>query len=163
MECGGQRQSLLRAREVLCFSPRTSFVRIPVDLKARPVGQTTPAAGAPFVNANVPRAFIGSVLYQQAISLDPALSAGIESGGEFPIGTTTNCFVATDVAGNSSSCCFTVTVNEYPNAIQSLVCNDLVQVSVDENCQAVINADQVLEGGPYGCYNNYIVEFVSDL
>ncbi|MCB9316823.1 MAG: HYR domain-containing protein [Lewinellaceae bacterium] len=123
------------------------------------ISQNHAAGGAPFVNANVPRAFIGSVLYQQAISLDPALSAGIESGGEFPIGTTTNCFVATDVAGNSSSCCFTVTVNEYPNAIQSLVCNDLVQVSVDENCQAVINADQVLEGGPYGCYNNYIVEF----
>ncbi|MCB0535307.1 MAG: HYR domain-containing protein, partial [Saprospiraceae bacterium] len=85
-------------------------------------------------------------------------TAGLPSGAEFPIGTTQNCFITSDEAGNTNTCCFNVTVNEYANPIQSLVCNDLVQVSVDENCQAVINADQVLEGGPYGCYNNYIVE-----
>jgi hypothetical protein len=29
---------------------------------------------------------------------------------------------------------------------------------LDDNCTAIIGADQVLEGGPYGCYDDYIVE-----
>jgi hypothetical protein len=84
--------------------------------------------------------------------------AGLPSGAEFPIGTTTNCFTATDVAGNTSTCCFTVTVQEYPNAISTLVCNDFVYVSLDEDCTEELGADQILEGGPYGCYDDYIVE-----
>jgi len=99
------------------------------------------------------------VLYGEVVV--PAFAvqiAGLPSGSEYPIGTTTNCFIATDVAGNTSTCCFTVTVNEYPNAITSLVCNDLVQISLDPNCSAFVNADQVLEGGPYGCYDFYVVE-----
>src|SRR5690606_5051528 len=36
-------------------------------------------------------------------------------------------------------------------------CNDLVQVSLDENCEARICADVILEGGPYGCYDDYLV------
>jgi len=40
----------------------------------------------------------------------------------------------------------------------AFVCNDLVTVSLQANCTAVIDADQILEGGPYCCYQNYIVE-----
>jgi hypothetical protein len=39
-------------------------------------------------------------------------TAGLPSGSTFPIGTTTNTFVATDAAGNTSTCSFTVTVND---------------------------------------------------
>ncbi|MDO8368042.1 MAG: HYR domain-containing protein [Saprospiraceae bacterium] len=85
-------------------------------------------------------------------------TAGLPSGSEFPIGTTTNCFIATDQAGNTSTCCFTVTVVEFPNPITSLVCNDLVYVSLDQSCSFCLGADGVLEGGPYGCYDDYIVE-----
>ena len=86
--------------------------------------------------------------------------AGIPSGGEFPIGTTQNCFNVTDPFTGEilDDCCFDVTVLEYPFPNSSLACNDLVQISVDENCQAIIGADDVLEGGPYGCYDDYIVE-----
>jgi len=99
-----------------------------------------------------------AILYGQAAAPPPSQISGLPSGAEFPIGTTTNCFKATDVAGNTSTCCFTVTVKEYPNPVQTLVCNDLVYVSLDKDCTETLNADQILEGGPYGCYNNYIVQ-----
>ncbi|MBL7827195.1 MAG: proprotein convertase P-domain-containing protein, partial [Saprospiraceae bacterium] len=85
-------------------------------------------------------------------------TAGLPSGSEFPIGTTTNCFTAVDYAGNESECCFDVTVIEYPNPVDHLTCNDLVHFSVDADCSGCIGADDVLEGGPYGCYDDYIVE-----
>ncbi|MBK6823246.1 MAG: hypothetical protein IPG87_09730 [Saprospiraceae bacterium] len=49
-------------------------------------------------------------------------------------------------------------VNAYANPTRALACNDEIQISLDENCSATINADMVLEGGPYSCYDNYIVE-----
>jgi len=44
-------------------------------------------------------------------------TAGLASGANFPVGVTTNTFVTTDAAGNSTSCSFTVTVvdNENPS------------------------------------------------
>ncbi|MBK7937141.1 MAG: HYR domain-containing protein [Lewinellaceae bacterium] len=85
-------------------------------------------------------------------------TAGLPSGSEFPIGKTTNCFLATDATGNTSTCCFDVTVLEFPNPVQTLVCNDLVYVSLDADCTESLGADQILEGGPYGCYDDYIVQ-----
>ncbi|MBL0238518.1 MAG: hypothetical protein IPQ02_18465 [Saprospiraceae bacterium] len=40
----------------------------------------------------------------------------------------------------------------------ALVCNDEIQISLDQNCEATIGADMVLEGGPYGCYDDYVIE-----
>ncbi|MCB0535135.1 MAG: proprotein convertase P-domain-containing protein, partial [Saprospiraceae bacterium] len=87
-------------------------------------------------------------------------TSGLPSGAEFERGTTENCYeLGNPVTGEVlESCCFSITVNEYANPISSLVCNDLVQISLDANCSAVLNADQILEGGPYGCYDDYIVE-----
>ena len=98
------------------------------------------------------------VNYSIEIPAVPVQTAGLPSGAEFPIGVTTNCFLGTDVAGNTATCCFTVQVNEFPNPTQALTCNDNVQLSLDQNCSAFVNADQVLEGGPYKCYDNYVVE-----
>lgn len=39
-------------------------------------------------------------------------TAGLPSGSVFPVGTTTNTFVVTDAVGNSSTCTFTITVND---------------------------------------------------
>ncbi len=39
----------------------------------------------------------------------------------------------------------------------ALACNDLVNISIDENCSLTISADMFLEGGPYGCYDDYEV------
>jgi hypothetical protein len=45
----------------------------------------------------------GNAVLEQAV--------GLPSGAEFPFGVTQNCFTATDLSGNTSSCCFSVTVN----------------------------------------------------
>jgi len=98
------------------------------------------------------------VNYQTGGAAEVDQTAGLPSGSEFPIGTTQNCFVTQDAAGNTSTCCFNVTVQEFPNAITSLVCNDFVNISLDSTCQHIVQADQVLEGGPYGCYDDYTVQ-----
>ena len=86
--------------------------------------------------------------------------SGLPSGSDFPIGTTTNCFnlVNPSTGAITASCCFDVIVKEYPNPIQQLNCNNLVNISLDQDCQICLGADDVLEGGPYGCYDDYIVE-----
>ena len=67
-------------------------------------------------------------------------------------------YLATDASGNSTSCLFNLVVNGPTGVISSIACNDLVNVSVDDQCLADVKADQILQGGPYGCYDNYIVE-----
>ena len=39
-------------------------------------------------------------------------TAGLASGSEFPLGTTTNTFVVTDAAGNTATCSFDVTITD---------------------------------------------------
>ncbi|MBK8555017.1 MAG: proprotein convertase P-domain-containing protein [Lewinellaceae bacterium] len=116
------------------------------------------AGAANFSNTFASRAFVGTVSYQSVADPTPMQTAGLASGAEYPIGTTTNCFSVSDAAGNVGTCCFNVTVNDYPNPITTLACNDLVQISLDASCSHCIGADEVLEGGPYSCYDNYIVE-----
>lgn len=76
---------------------------------------------------------------------------------EFEPGTYNLSYVATDASGNSSSCQFLFTVNGTPNVVTSITCNDLVNISLDTACVATITADEILEGGPYGCEDNYEV------
>ncbi|MEM1320680.1 MAG: HYR domain-containing protein [Bacteroidota bacterium] len=76
--------------------------------------------------------------------------------------TTTYRFEALDEQGNTSTCSFTITINEFPNPITVLACNDGVQISLDEDCEAEVGADLLLEGGPYGCYEDYVVELFYD-
>ncbi len=71
-------------------------------------------------------------------------------------------YTATDPCGNFAICSWSLTINEFPNPTHSLACNDNVQISLDENCEAVVGADDVLEGGPYGCYDDYIVDLFYD-
>lgn len=112
----------------------------------------------PFGLTNQSRAYNGYVKYATSVPGIPVQTAGLPSGAAFPIGTTTNIFTASDAMGNTAACSFTVTVKEFPNPILSLVCNDLVFIALGENCMTTIGADQVLEGGPYKCYDKYIVE-----
>jgi uncharacterized repeat protein (TIGR01451 family) len=48
-----------------------------------------------------------------------AQTAGLPSGSQFPVGTTTNTFEVTDASGNKTSCSFTVTVNDAENPVIS--------------------------------------------
>ncbi|MFN8319375.1 MAG: dockerin type I domain-containing protein [Saprospiraceae bacterium] len=113
---------------------------------------------SPWTAVFTPRVFNGAVVYQAGSTVAPVMqTAGLPSGAEFVIGTTTNSFKLTDVAGNMATCSFNITVQEYPFATTALACNDLVNISLGDDCQVVVNADMVLEGGPYGCYDEYIV------
>jgi len=89
-------------------------------------------------------------------------TSGLPSGSAFPIGTTQNCFSIDlpplGLPDGDTICCFNVIVNEFPNPISAIICNDLVFFSLDEDCQQCIGAEAIMEGGPYGCYNNYLVE-----
>ncbi|MBK9017063.1 MAG: HYR domain-containing protein [Saprospiraceae bacterium] len=87
---------------------------------------------------------------------------GIPFGDYFPIGIHPVVMRATDDLGNFSTCTFDVIVLEYPFPSQSLVCNTLVQATIGQNGMSVINADMILEGGPYGCYDDYIVTITDD-
>ncbi len=89
--------------------------------------------------------------------INPETGQPYTSGDEFPIGVTHMSFEATDASGNTSTCDFDVIVNEYANPTATLACNDGVQISLDEDGCSTVGADMVLEGGPYGCYDDYIV------
>ncbi len=100
------------------------------------------------------------VTYNLLIPIAPVLVSGPASGSELCKENSpyTSVYRVTDAAGNSATCSFNITINEYANPVTTLVCNDFVYVSLDQSCTAELNADQILEGGPYGCYDDYIVE-----
>ncbi|MBK7341030.1 MAG: HYR domain-containing protein [Saprospiraceae bacterium] len=133
-----------------------------------PVNGATYTGGlftAPFVNSSFGFGntnWIGHIGYALATSnrvrVIQTCGAPYGPGCYFPIGCTTLCYEARDAAGNLATCTFDVCVNAYANPKRSLSCNDDVQVSLDEECYATVGADDVLEGGPYSCYDDYIVE-----
>ncbi|MEM6963967.1 MAG: HYR domain-containing protein [Bacteroidota bacterium] len=123
--------------------------------------------GAPAFTGGIfnPRVWNGNINYTFLAAAPPVITqtAGLASGNSFPIGTTTNSFTATDAQGNSTSCTFNINVIEYVPQSNVLTCNSLVNISLDENCQSVVGADQILEGNDYGCYDNYDVLFKDGL
>ncbi|MBK9721361.1 MAG: T9SS type A sorting domain-containing protein [Saprospiraceae bacterium] len=109
----------------------------------------------------VSRMFNGNVDYQfgdNMINVVQTCGQPYGPGTYFPIGCTTLCFEATDVAGNRSTCTFDVCVNPYANPVNFLACHDEIQISLNENCTATISPDEVLSGGPYRCFDEYTVE-----
>ncbi|MEE9437476.1 MAG: Calx-beta domain-containing protein, partial [Saprospiraceae bacterium] len=86
-------------------------------------------------------------------------TSGLPSGVYYEMGITTNTFIVTDVNGNTSECSFDIEVLEYANPTSNLACNNNLNISMSaEDCTAIITADMILEGGPYGCYDDYIIE-----
>ena len=62
-------------------------------------------------------------------------TSGLASGSTFPVGTTTNVFTATDAAGNTASCNFTVTVNIFadPTLIHAYTVIGVADVKMKSN------------------------------
>ncbi|MCC6724207.1 MAG: hypothetical protein IT258_06815, partial [Saprospiraceae bacterium] len=138
------------------------------DNAATPSYIASAACGLPNYGTFASVGFSGLSLAFNVVGLvaaDPVnQTSGLPSGSEFFVGVTTNCFEAFDVAGNQSTCCFDVDVREYAHPTNQLVCNDQVQVSLDENCTAEIGADDILEGGLYGCYDTrYTVMIITPM
>ncbi len=86
-----------------------------------------------------------------------------KEGDIFPIGTTPLTFNVTDANGNITVCSFSVVVNEFQSGSGSnvLACNDLVQVSLNGDCEHIITPDMILEGKHYGCYDKYKVQITA--
>ncbi|MFN0037782.1 MAG: HYR domain-containing protein, partial [Saprospiraceae bacterium] len=82
--------------------------------------------------------------------------AGIPSGSPFPIGVNVCLFLATDLAGNSATCSFAITVQNGGGTM--LTCSPAETVEMDPDCIRGIAAHEILEGGPYGCPTQYVVE-----
>jgi hypothetical protein len=83
-------------------------------------------------------------------------TAGPTPGSFVGAGTYQLCYELLDPRGRvTDQCCFTITVGNFPTPTRSLVCNNHINISADQNCQVFLNADMFLEGGPYGCYNSY--------
>jgi len=82
------------------------------------------------------------------LTTDPAIT-------DFPIGMTTVTYSTSD--GNDE-CTVQVVVAEFEGAIGSVACNDLVQVSLDNDCQVEITPDVITEGGPYGCMDLFSIQ-----
>lgn len=63
---------------------------------------------------------------------------GLGSGAIFPVGTTTETYIATDASGNTSICAFTVTVNDVEDP--TITCPADITVSTDPGvCEAFVN------------------------
>ena len=58
-------------------------------------------------------------------SMDPN-----DASGEYPLGITVVCWTATDISGNSASCCMNITV--YDNTPPSIMCPDTLNVQCSE-------------------------------
>jgi hypothetical protein len=81
-------------------------------------------------------------------SVELKQTAGLASGSLFPIGTTTNTFLATDGSGNTSTCSFDVIVtdNEKPNVL-----TQNITVELDPNGLATITAAMINSGSTDNC------------
>ncbi len=103
-------------------------------------GYVIPAATNVVYNAGV-QAGHGKVVINYLGTSTPVVSQtlGLPSGSFFPVGTTTNSFLADDGFGNTAVCAFTVTVSDNEAPVISAVPQNL-SVSTDSGmCSAVVN------------------------
>ncbi len=70
-------------------------------------------------------------------------------------------YTATDAAGLTALCQFTVNVIPSPLVTTTLACNDNIQVSLGQTCTAPVTAAMLLKGGPYACFDFYKVEILN--
>ena len=98
------------------------------------------------------------------VNVNPA-TVQFEEGDCFPISTLpyNMMYVITDAYDNPViPCPFSISINEFQNPTGALACNDLVQVSLDENCETIVTPDMLLEGTNYGCYDKYKVQIIGN-
>jgi len=81
---------------------------------------------------------------------------GLPSGESFPGGVTVNSFAAADLAGNTATCSFRVTVKSASTA--GLICKADLTVTLGAGCTTTLTSSTLLEP-PFGCPDNYMVEF----
>lgn len=80
------------------------------------------------------------------------------SGIFYEIGINPVTVTVTDASGNTSVCTFDIIILEHVPTTDALACNDNITLTLDQNCEAEMHADFVLEGDDYYCYENYCIE-----
>lgn len=115
-----------------------------------------PGAGAISPDATVFNAVITPDQYKLTNTLN-----AYKEGSTFPIGVTPMLYTITDAAGVQTTCAFSITVNEFQNPTGALACNDLVNVSLEDNCEFIVTPDILLEGDQYGCFSKYTVQIIA--
>ncbi len=85
------------------------------------------------------------------------VTGGSTASGTYLVGNWPVTFTVEDNTGLTNSCVINVSVEEMPEPLQVVVCNDHIIASLDDNGQAEILPDMVLEGGPYDCNDKYEV------
>jgi subtilisin-like proprotein convertase family protein len=78
-------------------------------------------------------------------------------GTTFKPGTYTLSYLAVDAKGNDAVCNTVLTVNRSLNSAATLVCNNQVNISLEDICTKKILPQEILEGNVYGCYENFSV------
>lgn len=81
--------------------------------------------------------------------------SGFSNLEPFPIGQTVNSFRVTDAEGNTATCSFTVTVNNFPHLVD---CHPTRIVNLSGNCIATPPATFFLENFQTGCPESYVLE-----
>ena len=86
-------------------------------------------------------------------------NSGLSSGSEFSSGTTDLNYQVEDCRGATNTCAFSVILIPVPDTISTLICKGQVNVSLDQECCAVITADMVLLGTHtyIGCLDDVII------
>ncbi len=85
-------------------------------------------------------------------------ATGFAPGDDFPAGTFVLTFEGTDGSGNAADVrTVTVTVNPFDDSATPLAANDQVQLSLGPDGETSLFTDQILEGGPYSCGDNFIL------
>jgi hypothetical protein len=82
-------------------------------------------------------------------------TGGIPPDAVYPIGTTINTWLVTDSGGNTDACSFRVVVRNFPATLQ---CTDEIAFHLYTPCAGTPTAALLLEGGPYGCLDSFVVQ-----
>ncbi|MBK8956119.1 MAG: HYR domain-containing protein [Saprospiraceae bacterium] len=83
------------------------------------------------------------------IDVNPPLNTQLGIGSHKIVAT------ATDKAGNSTMCMWTITVIEATPSGNDLACVDEINFSLGPDCRGEITADELLAGIKYGCKDNF--------
>lgn len=127
---------------------------------------TSNSGGSTFTEWNTPGSGYYEVIRNLALnsgaSVDVVQTSGLASGSTFPVGITVNTFVATDAAGNSCSCSFTVTVQD--NSSPTLLClSDTTIATTDGgtgDCEGILTFDVPIPGDECG-FTTYTIRYIN--
>ncbi len=82
------------------------------------------------------------------------------AGHYYEIGVDTLTITATFSDGTSSSCQIAIEVHDADEIGQPICKTQTIEITLDENCERLVTPQMVLEGGPYGCPDNYLVQIL---